>query len=130
MSLFIQALKDQYNKLTGGSFDNVRKDSKAPRLKVFSVYDSKAKVFNIPFLFPIAALAVRGFTSAVSDPRSSLNKFPDDFVLFEIGEFDDVSGHFENYREARPVVTARELFNALPVTESAGAEKGNSNETK
>ncbi|AZL82679.1 nonstructural protein [Apis mellifera associated microvirus 3] len=62
------------------------------KLRVFAVYDAKAEVYNAPFFTQTVGLALRGFTDEVRNPDSMLNKHPEDFSLFEIGEFDQLTG--------------------------------------
>ena len=60
--------------------------------KVFSIYDSKAEAYLRPFFTATKGLALRSFVEAANDPRESLNKYPGDYTLFEIAEYDDASG--------------------------------------
>lgn len=60
--------------------------------RVFSVYDNKAVAFIRPFTAPTLGVTVRAFTEALSDPRHEFAKYPHDYVLYEIGEFDDQLG--------------------------------------
>ena len=65
-------------------------------LKIFSVYDMKAKFFGQPFYEQQEESALRAFTDAVNDSsraENMWNKHPADFQLFVIGEFDNESGH-------------------------------------
>lgn len=67
-------------------------------LKVLcTVYDLKAQTYSNPFVSTNTATAIRDFTQAVNDPTTQLNKFPADFTLFEIAEFDDVTGFIKEY---------------------------------
>lgn len=59
---------------------------------LFSVYDVKAKVYSNPFPALNAAVATRDFEVSCNDPNLQMNRFPEDFALFQIGEFDDVAG--------------------------------------
>lgn len=61
-------------------------------LKVFSIFDSKLQVFNTPFFSRSAADASRSFSDLVRDSRSTVAQHPDDFFLYEIGEYSDESG--------------------------------------
>jgi hypothetical protein len=65
--------------------------------KVFSVYDHKAELFSQPFISPKTGSAVRGFSTGANDPSHDFSKFPDDFELFEIGDWDDGEGQFIQY---------------------------------
>ena len=67
------------------------------KVKVFTVYDSKAEVFLPPFYQQTTGLAVRAFSSACNDSGHDFNKYAEDFTLFEIGEFDQEDGVFDQY---------------------------------
>lgn len=59
---------------------------------IFSVYDSKAKVFAPPFISINDLTAVRDFHRAANDPDSNIFLYPTDYTLFKIGTFDDSTG--------------------------------------
>lgn len=65
--------------------------------KVFTVYDSKAESFLTPFHMRNRGEAIRAFTESVNDPKTSFNRWPSDFTLFEIGEFDETKGTYKLY---------------------------------
>lgn len=79
-------------------------------MKCFVVHDLKSGLYHTPFFQRSAAEALRGWETAVNDGNSIMAKFPDDFVLLEIGNFDDESGCFDahvsqvNLGRARDVV--------------------------
>jgi hypothetical protein len=56
---------------------------------IFSVYDSKAEFYLFPMVFKSKGEAIRSFTAAASDKETNIGKYPEDFVLFEVGTFDD-----------------------------------------
>lgn len=60
--------------------------------KVFAIYDGKAGAFMSPFCQPAVGLAVRMFTDLVADEKTTVCRYPSDFTLFQIGEFDDGKG--------------------------------------
>lgn len=60
--------------------------------KAFSVYDSKAHSFGVPFFMPSVGAAVRAFSDLAQDVNSMVNRHPGDFVLYEIGGFEDSKG--------------------------------------
>lgn len=62
--------------------------------KMFTVYDSKADLYLSPFSFKTPAEALRGFTETANDPASSIGKHPEDYILFEIGTYDDQTGQY------------------------------------
>jgi hypothetical protein len=65
-------------------------------LFVVSVKDRAADVFNRPFFVPHRNVAIRDFTDEVnrSATDNQLNKHPDDFDLYLLGEFNDNTGEF------------------------------------
>jgi len=65
-------------------------------LFVVCVKDRAAEVFNRPFFVPHRNVAIRDFTDEVnrSAADNQLNKHPDDFDLYLLGEFNDNTGEF------------------------------------
>ena len=66
------------------------------QLKVFSIYDEKAEAYLKPFFMRSQAEAIRAFTDLVNDPQSDFFKHSEDFILFEIGDYNDHSGHISS----------------------------------
>lgn len=62
------------------------------RLKVCSVLDAKVAAYNAPFFVRSRGEALRSWQSAVNDPETMMCKYPEDYTLFEIGEFDESTG--------------------------------------
>lgn len=59
---------------------------------VCSVYDKKVNAFASPFFVRSQGEAIRSFTDACQDGQTVFCKHPEDYLLFQIGEFDDGSG--------------------------------------
>lgn len=78
--------------------------------RIYSVYDNKAEAYMAPFTTSNAGLALRTFADTVNNPDSIFAKHPDDFVLFELGTFDDVSGRVDPYTENKILGHAREYL--------------------
>ena len=62
--------------------------------KMYSIFDSKAQVYNPPFFNLTHGEAERNFSQLVSDPKSTLFLYPKDFDLYYLGEYDDNTGKF------------------------------------
>lgn len=67
------------------------------KVNVYSVFDSKLAVFELPFFMGTDPAAIRGFTDAVNDSRPEnpylkWNRHPEDYSLYRVGEFDDSIG--------------------------------------
>lgn len=58
----------------------------------YSVYDAAAQSYSDPIVLATDAIAARGFQTESQNPDSVIAKFPTDFTLFCVGEFDTVSG--------------------------------------
>ena len=64
--------------------------------KIFSVYDSKAQAYLPPFYNPAVGSAIRAFADAINDSQAPFAKHAGDYVLYQVGEFDDSTGLFTN----------------------------------
>jgi len=64
-------------------------------LKAFSVRDSKTEVFNTPFYQKTHGEAERSFRQICTDDKSMVSKYPEDYDLYYLGEFDDQTGKAE-----------------------------------
>lgn len=61
-------------------------------LFVYSIFDSKSSHFNNPFYAVNKDVAIRMVKGALDDPGTELAKWPTDFILYEIGVFDNEFG--------------------------------------
>lgn len=60
--------------------------------KVFAVHDTKAACFGSPLFFSTRGEAMRAFGDEANRAESMIHKHSTDFVLYEIGEYDEVTG--------------------------------------
>lgn len=60
--------------------------------KIYSIFDEKAEIFSTPFFQQNDAMAIRSFQDLANDPNSTVHKHPEDYKLYEIGHFEDLSG--------------------------------------
>lgn len=61
---------------------------------VVAVRDRQMGAFMNPFIAPTVGVAVRSFADAVNEKDSGMYSHPEDYELFQLAEFDDVSGKF------------------------------------
>lgn len=66
------------------------------KTKVFAIWDAKAEAFMQPFHMQTLGMALRTWSDTVNDPKTGFNRHPEDYTLFELGEYDEKSGKFEN----------------------------------
>lgn len=79
-------------------------------LKVFSIRDAKAGVFFNPFYKTSHGEAERDFHHAVNDDKTTLNRYPEDFDLYYLGQYDDNTGKFESLDTPLHVKKAIQCF--------------------
>lgn len=65
------------------------------KLKIFSIYDSKAEAYNTPFFMFNDAMAERTFRQMLEDDQSEISKAPSDYSLFTLGTYDGITGAIE-----------------------------------
>lgn len=61
-------------------------------LKAFAVRDNKIASFKTPFYHHHTGEALRSWEDLANDPQSIVHKHPEDFSLYEIGEFNVDNG--------------------------------------
>ena len=66
-------------------------------LKIFTVYDSKADAYQVPFFHQSTGTAKRAFQELVNDGKSEFFKNPEDYTLFEIGSWGDSNADIVPY---------------------------------
>lgn len=74
--------------------------------KMFAVRDSKANAYLQPFFSSASGSALRALGDAVADVKSPFHAHPEDYILYELGTFDDNTG------EIAPLIPIKILANA------------------
>lgn len=77
--------------------------------QVFSLFDSKANAYIQPFFMAQKGQALRALDSIVNNPQTEVNKYPADFALYKLGEFDDVSGQLVSLKVPEFIANAIEF---------------------
>lgn len=93
------------------------------KLKMFTVHDVKAEAYLQPFFLHTKGQAIRSITEAVSNPEHQFAKYPADFTLFELGEYDDSNGQITSH--AAPISLGNLLEFNIPeqITKKVSALK-------
>ena len=81
------------------------------KLKVYAIFDAAAKAFGPPMVFHTTGLALREFEIVAKNPDSQLNKHPEDFTCWEIGEYDTDSAVIESSVGAKALAKATDYVN-------------------
>lgn len=76
--------------------------------RLYAIHDAKIEAFNSPFTMHTVGEALRGFVEVVNDPSTQFCKHPEDFTLFELGEYEESSGTISPYATPKPIGKAIE----------------------
>lgn len=61
-------------------------------MKLFTTHDSKAKAYLQPFFMRSKGEAIRGFSELANEEGHQFKKYPEDFTLFYLGEYNEETG--------------------------------------
>lgn len=61
---------------------------------VYAIFDSKVVAYLQPFFMRAHGEAVRAVCQAANDPNTNFCRYPADFTLFQVAEYDDSTGAF------------------------------------
>lgn len=67
------------------------------KMVVVAVFDAAAQAFTVPQFVGHRGIALRSFRDACNVKESAFGKHPEDYDLYEIGSYDDISGLLECY---------------------------------
>jgi len=59
---------------------------------IYAIHDNKANAYLPPFFLHNHNMARRTFGDCIQDPEHAFGKHPDDYSLWELGEFNDTTG--------------------------------------
>ncbi len=75
-------------------------------MELFSIFDAVAERYMKPFWATNVGSAIRGFEDACKDPETPFFSHPEDYFLYHVAIFDDVTG------EIAPVIPAHKVASA------------------
>lgn len=81
------------------------------KVRVFAVYDEKAKAFGQLGCCLHDGQAMRDFTDQICSPQSHLSKHPEDYKLYCLGEYDDNSGVLVSFPQPEFLVAGSSCVN-------------------
>lgn len=64
-------------------------------LKVFTVRDVKSESYMPPFTMRTKGEAIRSFSDTANSKDSGIGSHPEDYVLFYLGEYDELTAKFD-----------------------------------
>lgn len=77
--------------------------------KMYSIRDAKTEAFLQPVYMQTKGAFMRAMVDCVNDPGHAFNKHPEDYVAYELGEFDDGPGAFHIHDVPEPICKLIEL---------------------
>lgn len=79
------------------------------KLQIYCIYDSKVLDYANPFYLHSEGELRRGFVEVCMNPETKMNKYPNDFSVYHIGEWNSESGIISSHPPAL-VMTAVEAI--------------------
>lgn len=79
--------------------------------KIFTIRDSKGEFYSPPFYKNTHGEAERDFHTASKDPNTNISKYPEDFDLYCVGEFDNLTGKIKPLDTPQHIVKATAFSN-------------------
>lgn len=61
-------------------------------MNAYSFFDVKSGLFSLPFFQIHDNIARRAAQTVASEATSTIGQYPEDFVLYRVGQFDDTLG--------------------------------------
>lgn len=89
-------------------------------LKAFCLYDTKTGIYGTPWFMAHVGQAIRAVQDLANDPNTTIGRHPADYMLVELGFYDDQNGTFTNQQNhigtvvhfLQPAAGATPLFDA------------------
>jgi len=88
------------------------------QLKMFSICDTKAGFYNQPFFQHSRLEAERSFMSLAYDSNSTISKYPEDYDLYYLGEYDNITGKITALSTPEHIIKAANLPNPRPLSQT------------
>lgn len=83
--------------------------------KMYTVYDAKASYFLTPWPARSEGIARREFASACQNPEAPMHKYPADFILYEVGAYNDADGALTAVSPVIRICDGVEILQSLQV---------------
>jgi hypothetical protein len=89
------------------------------KLAICTIFDNKTGAYLQPFFTANVAVAERAISDLVVDPDHQFSKNPEDYVLFDLGQFDDETGLFDMHDAPRTIATLPAIKAAKTLRQNA-----------
>ena len=78
------------------------------KLNAYTIYDVASGIYMRPFFSQADGQAIRGFKDIATDADHEVGKHPEDYTLYRVGNFNDVTGKMEG-EELEKLATGLEM---------------------
>lgn len=68
------------------------------KLKMYAIFDTATEAYMTPWFMVNRASALRAFNDLAKDPQSNVYKHPADYILYEVGTWDDNTGEMDEIK--------------------------------
>lgn len=79
-------------------------------IKMYAIYDLKAAVYTQPFGSHNDGTAIRSFSDRARKDGTPESQHPEDYGLYQVGEYDDKTGTFQSLPAPKPLGLANEFL--------------------
>lgn len=73
--------------------------------KIIATFDKKIGAYDSPFAVRHTGEAIREWDVVIKDKNTKFGKNPEDFDLYHVADYDDVTGNFTNHVPANHLAT-------------------------
>ena len=80
------------------------------KIKILAVHDRALDAYMRPMFVPTIGAGIRAFQDEVNNPESPMNKHPDDYDLFNLGDWDDNTGQFSQQPKPINIAVGKQLI--------------------
>lgn len=78
-------------------------------LTIVAIHDRATDAYSTPIFVHTTGQAIRGFQDEINEPNNPMSKHPDDYDLYQLGEYDNATGAFTNLKEPRQLAIGKQL---------------------
>lgn len=79
------------------------------KYSVCAVKDRAVNAYNRPIYVPTVGVAIRSFTDEVNRKDSELQNHPEDYDLYELGQWDDETAIYTPLEATRVIARAQDI---------------------
>lgn len=91
--------------------------SSNPTKLLYAVYDSKVGAYGEMYTARSEGEALRIFADTVNHPETHWNKHPEDYCLFEMGEYDYTEGKINPHNTPKSIIKASSVIKPVAQTQ-------------